>query len=68
MTTGTSYVAALSNVNANLFSDLVGAPHGAGLADGVSQGGAGPDRIPHGAACGAWASGCSSCTMEELPI
>jgi CxxC motif-containing protein (DUF1111 family) len=45
MTTGTSYVAALSNVNANLFSDLLLHNMGSGLADGVSQGGAGPDEF-----------------------
>jgi CxxC motif-containing protein (DUF1111 family) len=45
MTTGASYVAALSNVNANLFSDLLLHNMGAGLADGVSQGGAGPDEF-----------------------
>src|ERR1019366_10665920 len=45
MTTGTSYVAALSNVQANLFSDLLVHDMGSGLADGVSQGGAGPDEF-----------------------
>jgi CxxC motif-containing protein (DUF1111 family) len=45
MTTGSSYVAALSNVQANLFSDLLIHHMGAGLADGVSQGGAGPDQF-----------------------
>lgn len=45
MTTGTSYVTALSNVQANLFSDLLIHHMGAGLADGVSQGGAGPDQF-----------------------
>ena len=45
MTTGTSYVAALSNVQANLFSDLLVHHMGAALADGVSQGGAGPDEF-----------------------
>ena len=43
--TGTSYVAALSNINANLFSDLLVHHMGTGLADGVSQGGAGPDQF-----------------------
>ena len=43
--TGTSYVAALSNMNANLFSDLLIHHMGSGLADGVSQGGAGPDQF-----------------------
>ncbi|HEY2647001.1 MAG TPA: di-heme oxidoredictase family protein, partial [Candidatus Acidoferrales bacterium] len=45
MTTGASYVAALSNVQANLFSDLLLHHMGSGLADGVSQGGAGPDQF-----------------------
>jgi CxxC motif-containing protein (DUF1111 family) len=45
MTTGPSYVAALSNVQANLFSDLLIHHMGSGLADGVSQGGAGPDQF-----------------------
>ncbi len=45
MTTGTSYVTALSNVQANLFSDLLIHHMGSGLADGVSQGGAGPDQF-----------------------
>ena len=45
MTTGASYVAALSNVQANLFSDLLLHHMGARLADGVSQGGAGPDQF-----------------------
>ena len=45
MTTGPSYVSALSNVNANLFSDLLVHNMGQGLADGVSQGGAGPDQF-----------------------
>jgi CxxC motif-containing protein (DUF1111 family) len=45
MTTGSSYVAALSNVQANLFSDLLLHHMGSKLADGVSQGGAGPDQF-----------------------
>jgi CxxC motif-containing protein (DUF1111 family) len=45
MTTAPSYVAALSNVNANLFSDLLVHDMGVGLADGASQGGAGPDEF-----------------------
>lgn len=45
MTTGTSYAAALSNVQANLFSDLLVHNMGQGLADGISQGGAGPDEF-----------------------
>ncbi|MBZ5641844.1 MAG: thiol oxidoreductase [Acidobacteriia bacterium] len=45
MTTGTSYVPALSNVQANLFSDLLVHNMGRELADGVSQGAAGPDEF-----------------------
>jgi CxxC motif-containing protein (DUF1111 family) len=45
MTTGSAYVAALNNINANLFSDLLVHSMGSGLADGVSQGGAGPDQF-----------------------
>jgi CxxC motif-containing protein (DUF1111 family) len=45
MTTSASYVAALSNVQANLFSDLLLHNMGSGLADGVSQGSAGPDEF-----------------------
>lgn len=45
MTTSPSYVPALSNVNANLFSDLLLHDMGTGLADGVSQGGAAPDEF-----------------------
>jgi len=45
MTTGASYVPALSNVQANLFSDLLIHHMGTGLADGVSQGAAGPDQF-----------------------
>ena len=45
LTTGNSYVAALSNVRANLFSDLLLHHMGSGLADGVSQGTAGPDQF-----------------------
>jgi len=41
-TTGNSAVAALRNQQANLYSDLLTHDMGAGLADGVSQGGAGP--------------------------
>ena len=37
--------AALSNQNANLFSDLLVHHMGRGLADGITQGGAGPDEI-----------------------
>jgi CxxC motif-containing protein (DUF1111 family) len=45
MTTGTSYIPALSNIPANLFSDLLLHHMGSGLADGISQGGAGPDQF-----------------------
>ena len=45
LTTGKSYVAALSKVQANLFSDLLLHHMGSGLADGVSQGAAGPDQF-----------------------
>jgi CxxC motif-containing protein (DUF1111 family) len=45
MTTGPAYVAALSNVQVNLFSDLLVHHMGNGLADGVSQGVAGPDQF-----------------------
>jgi CxxC motif-containing protein (DUF1111 family) len=45
MKTGTSSISALSNVNANLFSDLLVHNMGRGLADGISQGGAGPDEF-----------------------
>lgn len=45
LTTGSSYVPALSNIQANLFSDLLLHHMGSGLADGVSQGAAGPDQF-----------------------
>ena len=45
MTTGTSYIAALSNVQVNLFSDLLLHHMGSKLADGISQGAAGPDQF-----------------------
>jgi len=45
MTTGPSYVPALSNIQANLFSDLLLHHMGMKLADGVSQGAAGPDQF-----------------------
>jgi CxxC motif-containing protein (DUF1111 family) len=45
MKTGKSYVAALSGVDANLFSDLLVHNMGRGLADGISQGSAGPDEF-----------------------
>ena len=45
MTTSHSYIAALSNINANLFSDLLLHDMGTGLADGVSQGAAAPNEF-----------------------
>jgi CxxC motif-containing protein (DUF1111 family) len=42
---GTSPSAALSNQTANLFSDLLVHHMGEGLADGITQGGAGPDEF-----------------------
>ncbi len=46
MTTGTSsFVPALNLANANLFSDLLVHNMGSGLADGVSQGTAGPNEF-----------------------
>jgi CxxC motif-containing protein (DUF1111 family) len=41
----TSPSAALSNQTANLFSDLIVHHMGKGLADGITQGGAGPDEF-----------------------
>jgi CxxC motif-containing protein (DUF1111 family) len=41
----TSPSAALSNQTANLFSDLLVHHMGEGLADGITQGGAGPDEF-----------------------
>jgi len=43
--TGTSKVAALSNKTATLYSDLLVHNMGSGLADNVTQGGAGPDEF-----------------------
>ena len=43
--TGTSSTAALSHQQANLFSDLAVHHMGSGLADGVTQGSAGPDEF-----------------------
>lgn len=43
--TGSSTSAAFNNVTANLFSDLAVHHMGSGLADGVSQGNAGPDEF-----------------------
>jgi len=45
LTTGSSSTAALSSVKANLFSDLAVHHMGPNLADGVSQGSAGPDEF-----------------------
>lgn len=45
LTTGQSSSVALTHVTANLFSDLAVHHMGAGLADGVTQGSAGPDEF-----------------------
>jgi CxxC motif-containing protein (DUF1111 family) len=45
LTTGSSSTVALSNKQANLFSDLALHHMGSSLADGVRQGGAGPDEF-----------------------
>jgi CxxC motif-containing protein (DUF1111 family) len=45
MTTGNAYEPALSGVQAKLFSDLLIHHMGTGLADGISQGAAGPDQF-----------------------
>ncbi len=45
MTTGQATIAALSNVQANLFSDLLLHHMGPGLADNISQGAAGGDQF-----------------------
>jgi CxxC motif-containing protein (DUF1111 family) len=46
MATGTSsFVSALNNANANLYSDLLVHNMGVNLADGISQGGAGPNEF-----------------------
>jgi CxxC motif-containing protein (DUF1111 family) len=45
LTTGSSSTAALSNKQANLFSDLAVHHMGSNLADGVTQGTAGPDEF-----------------------
>jgi CxxC motif-containing protein (DUF1111 family) len=45
LTTGSSSIAALSNVNANLYSDLLVHNMGSGLSDGISQGGASGDEF-----------------------
>ena len=43
--TGTTHIAALSNQTAYLYSDLLVHHMGTGLADGITQGGAGPDEF-----------------------
>ena len=45
LTTGFSSTAALSNIKANLFSDLAVHNMGSNLADGISQGAAGPSEF-----------------------
>lgn len=45
LTTGNSKISALSNQKAALYSDLLVHNMGSGLADGVAQGGAGPDEF-----------------------
>jgi CxxC motif-containing protein (DUF1111 family) len=45
MVTSTSFVSGLSNVTANLFSDIALHHMGERLADGISQGNAGPDQF-----------------------
>ncbi len=45
LTTGPSSVDALSNKQANLFSDLLVHSMGTGLADGITQGNAGPGEF-----------------------
>jgi CxxC motif-containing protein (DUF1111 family) len=45
LTTGSAKIAALTNQKANLYSDLLVHNMGSTLADGVSQGGAGPDEF-----------------------
>ena len=45
MVTDKAYVPALTGINANLFSDLLVHHMGSGLADGVTQGSAGPDEF-----------------------
>jgi CxxC motif-containing protein (DUF1111 family) len=44
-TAASSFTASLNRANANLFSDLLVPNMGTGLADGVSQGAAGPDEF-----------------------
>ena len=58
--------AALSNQTANLFSDLLVHHMGEGLADGITQGSAGPDEF-RTAPSGASGNVSSSCTTDEPP-
>jgi len=44
-TAASTFAPALNNIDANLFSDLLVHHIGPGLADGISQGGAGPDEF-----------------------
>ena len=53
LSTGNASVAALRNKAVNLYSDLAVHNMGPGLADGVTQGQAGPARVPDRAALGA---------------
>ena len=67
MTTGTSYVAALSNIQANLFSDLLMHHMGSGWRTEYlkeAQARINSARLRFGD----WVSDYSSCTMGELPI
>jgi len=69
MTTGTSsMVPALNKVKANLFSDLLVHSMGTNLADGVSQGGAGPNQFRTAPLFGALDSASSFCTIAVQPI
>ena len=63
----TSPSAALSNQTANLFSDLLVHHMGKGLADGITQGGAGPDefRTRHSGVLG---NACFSSMMDGPAI
>ena len=67
LNTGNAAVAALRNQPVNLFSDLLVHDMGSGLADGVTQGQAGPESFAP-PRCGVWDSGCSSCMMDEPRI
>jgi len=61
LTTGNAAIAALRNQPVNLFSDLLIHNMGAGLADGVAQGEAGPANSEP-LRSGGSGSGSSSCT------